>query len=197
MALRTGKGEGFIPVGTTFIEMEEKFLLWLRELKQLRSDAREKGTVQGDTGEIVPPETVDKLIALLWWNLVRPPYPSPHLSPFSSHLADFQQTGIHNIPPQRPHPLRDPPYPSPEIRPRAPPPFMDAVISRHRAIKGRPTASQIWLSENEYRQSVSQGTGTYFAPCTLPRVLGWIGLGRVGVGLWTGLMVGGVLWDGG
>jgi len=82
MALRTGKGEGFIPVGTTFIEMEEKFLLWLRELEQLRSDAREKGTVQGDTGEIVPPETVDKCIALLWWNLVRPP-----ISPLSPVLV--------------------------------------------------------------------------------------------------------------
>jgi hypothetical protein len=115
------KVDGFIPVRTTFIQMEEKFLLWRRELEQLQGDVQKKDVDETAAGNIV-----DKCIALLWWNLVRPPYSSPPLSPFSFLRADFQQTGIHNLPPQRTHPLRDLPNASPEILPFSPPPFMDS-----------------------------------------------------------------------
>jgi hypothetical protein len=38
------KGDGFIAVGTTFMEMEEKFLVWLSELDQLREKCVEGHT---------------------------------------------------------------------------------------------------------------------------------------------------------
>jgi hypothetical protein len=55
MALRAvGKGDPFIPVGTTFIQMEEKFLLWMRELEHLRTRKKD------DQGDTVAGDTVDK-----------------------------------------------------------------------------------------------------------------------------------------
>jgi len=55
MALRAvGKGDPFIPVGTTFIQMEEKFLLWMRELEHLRTRKKD------DQGDSVAGDTVDK-----------------------------------------------------------------------------------------------------------------------------------------
>jgi len=112
MALRVvGKGDAFIPVGTTFIQMEQKLLVWMGELEHLRGGAGEK-RVERDTvaGEIVAGETVDKCIALLWWELVRPPIPPPTYPPsrsialtcnkqayITSRLNDAQHSGTYLI----------------------------------------------------------------------------------------------------
>jgi len=49
------KVDGFIPVRTTFIQMEEKFLLWRRELEQLQGDVQKKDVDETAAGNIVPP----------------------------------------------------------------------------------------------------------------------------------------------